>query len=333
MLGNLITDHDRILVIEEGLLVDELSLREIVQRTDGAAIMTCIGDPPYPQAERLDATSFWAGISIYSGHFVRRIAAEIGEWDLQSTLLRSAAAEAVMRVNLTSPALMSVRCERDSELATASLIRISEPRRVTWPERFLHPTLERLALAALLSRQVSGSAVMLAGILAGLLGVTVMAFGWPFLGLALVIATGPMVSIGQCLTDVRLEPPPPAAIDVLLTWVIEPGLYLALAAYLDDGAAATAWALAITILVFRWASHRQHVFFQRMSARDLTAAAPRLALVGASRETMPWILVPFALLGAWYAGLFALVAYAAATFILVQKRSFEHLLDAHPDQG
>ena len=326
-----IADGDRVLSLEEGLIVDEADARPLVELA-GPALAVNSGEPPYDGAERLDSTSFWAGLAVYDGRLVRAVAADLGEWDLQSTLLRAATGEGIAQVEPFAgglpPSWRFIAEPGNSAATDAQLIADGAPVRSGWPSRYLYPPVERMAVAAALPTRVTGFALAVtAGVLGGLAALA-LALGWPLVGVALAIVAPAVADVGAWLGRVRLEPAQPW-VEPTFDYAVEPAWYLGLAAGLAvDRLGIAAWALAAALIAFRLADLRQQRLLARIGA---TAAedkrARRLDLLAAGRDTLPWVLLPFALAGMPAAGLAALAVYAGATFFLRQSRLFARVTE------
>jgi hypothetical protein len=62
------------------------------------AVGTVADDEPHAMFERIDAESRWAGVGLVDAHLLGSTAAMLGDWDLQSTLLRRALQEGAIRI-------------------------------------------------------------------------------------------------------------------------------------------------------------------------------------------------------------------------------------------
>src|SRR6188474_1617193 len=56
----------------------------------GSAILTVPDDESHLEFERIDGTNRWAGLARVDANMIGATAAMLGDWDLQSTLLRRA---------------------------------------------------------------------------------------------------------------------------------------------------------------------------------------------------------------------------------------------------
>lgn len=322
-------DDDLVLTFQEGLLADETPATALIGETAAPLLAVSVGEPAYGCAERLDSESFWAGLAIYAAPMVRQVAAEIGEWDLQSTLLRTAAGAGVPRVELhiERAAWRFVGEASSASALSAQLIQETRPRRFGWPSRYLFGPLEPRAVAALLPTRVTGRMLTAGGVLLGLLGSLLFATGWLWPALGLAVLAPQLSDVGGQLAKLRLEPPEDWT-DSMYDWLVEPTWYLAIAAWLaEQGYGFGAWSFAAAAIAFRFATIRQLGFYRRLRGVDLQVEEPRVAALGAGRDTMAWLLILAGLGGVWLAGLGAAAAYAAISFFIVQSRLFARLAD------
>jgi hypothetical protein len=324
-----LADGDLVLTLQEGLVADETPATALIGETAAPLVAVSLAEPAYAAAERLDSDSFWAGFAIYEGAMVRRVAAGIGEWDLQSTLLRTAAGTGAPRVELRvdAPAWRFVGEAGSGTALSEQLINETRPRRYGWPSRFLFALVEPRAVAALLPTRITGRLLAIGGVLLGLLAALLFATGWPWPGLMLAILAPQVSDVGGQLARLRLEPAEDW-IDALFDWFVEPAWYLGLAAWLaDQGYGLGGWSFAAAAVAFRFAMNRQSGFYRRLKGVDLELAEPRVAALAAGRDTTPWLLIVAGLGSFWLAGLGAVAIFAAGSFFLLQARLFARLAD------
>ena len=86
-----------ILLIADGFAPDCRSVRP-ARRRCRAGDRHCPRRRSAPAFERIDATSRWAGVALVDGQTLASTAAMLGDWDLQSTLLRRAVQAGARRV-------------------------------------------------------------------------------------------------------------------------------------------------------------------------------------------------------------------------------------------
>lgn len=342
-LTGLIDDDDRVVTIQAGLVID-LRAVEAVMADGRAPLLACFADGAAPAgAERLDAATFWAGVAAYPGGLVRAVAEGVGDWDLGGTVMRTAAPVA-SRLDVADLDLYRPEMRRDvpliwarprdavgAEATTARLIAAAQKGVLDWPARFLHPPVEDFGVRLLAPTRATPTQVTLAGGAIGLAAIVAFASGWLWTGLVLLILLGPLDGIDGKLARVRLGQSGFGALEHVLDKAVEYGCWLALAAGLARvGPAFGPWLAAGGVIVFGLAEALQGEFFRRFTGRQLDDAGRferRFRLVAARRNTLAWGFLPFAAAGAWGAGLVALAAYAALTFLVAQARFFVRLAD------
>ena len=324
-----IAADDVVVTLQEGLVAEETPATALIGEAAAPLVAVSMAEPAYGTAERLDSDSFWAGFAIYEGAMVRQVAADIGEWDLQSTLLRAAAAGGTPRVELrVEPAAWRFVGEaRSGSALSAQLIDETRPRRFGWPSRFLFAWVEPRAVAALLPTRVTGRLLTVGGVLLGLLASLLFATGWPWPALAFAVSAPQLSDVGAQLARLRLEPTEDW-VDPCYDWLVEPTWYLALAAWLaDQGYGFGAWSFAAAAIAFRFAMIRQSSFYRRLKGIELEIEEPQLAAFAAGRDSAPWLLILAGLGSLWLAGLGAVAVYAALSFFLLQGRLFARVAD------
>jgi hypothetical protein len=274
------------------------------------AVATLPDDEAHEAYERIDATSRWAGVALVDGSTLGATAAMLGDWDLQSTLLRRALQEGALRIAVASAGepLLADSAEQLGGFERA-LIASSRGVRRDWASRFVLPAVEEFATERLLDTRVRPQWLMWVA-----LGLTVLAafaftrgWLWPALGM-LVVAT-PLDLVARRLATLRLRPLPPRSLSRRLLW---PAAGLALLAlgwrmtFHGSGWGALATALATLAFAEATRVERGHA--------DIPGEVWLF-----SRRNAVLALVPFALAGAWTVGLVALALYATASFFFVQN--------------
>jgi hypothetical protein len=323
-------DEDRLLVIEEGLVAEGRVAGLMIESGQAPLLAVWQGSSRLAHAERLDSASFWAGLAIYDGRTVRAVAADLGDWDLQSTLLRTAVGIGAARFDVAAAdpeaagRWLHVRSDADAGAASRSLVERTggEPRDAV--ERYVHRPLEDWAVPLLLSRHVTSRQLLAATLVAGGGAVAAFATGWTWTGLILGLLSAPLSGATTRLARIRIEDLPYPD----LRWRYEAGIeyawHLALALHFVRSGTGGAWAVAALIVLFAFAADLQRSFFRSLHGGSLDEAEPdaRRRWPLASRNTRMWALLPFALFGAWYAGFTAVAVYSAASFFVVQRRLF-----------
>ena len=132
--------------------------------------------------------------------------------------------------------------------------------------------------------------------------------GWLLVGLLMLLLATPLDGIAERVAAMRLQPggegSPPAR---ALPW-LSAGALGALGYSLTEPSGWGCLALAATTIAF-------------LIALNLETRGRRLAerLFFAERKGMNWLMLPFAVTGAWVSGLGLLAAYAAGSFFWAQR--------------
>ena len=334
-----LADDDQVLVLAPGLVVDERIVSAILAATAPVVATWSIAGPgPQCGIERLDPMSFAAGVAVYPGGLVRQVAAHLGEWDLQATLLRAALAEpGATRLDLGALPLYDAGRRRDLPLswarpadadeaaaATSMLLAAAQKGCLDWPARYLHPPIENVLVRLLLPTSITPNQVTIfVAVLAVVAGVA-FATGWLWTGLLLALATGPLDGVDGKLARTKLVFSRWGELEHLLDKISEYGWFLCIAAHLSiaEGNAGP-WAVAALIVLFALAESLQNEFFRRFTGTMLDEVGGferGFRLVSGRRNTFFWTLVPFALFGHWYVGFVTVAIYSVVTYFILQFR-------------
>lgn len=338
-----IAPTDRVLVLDEGLVIDERAIEAVLAEDGESVISTWPAGAAPAGAERLDSTTFAAGLAVYPGRLVREVAANLGEWDLQGTLLRAAETESSgrrfslaqiddyaparrRRVPLTWAKLTD---SGSADSVTDTLLAASQKGCLDWPARFIHPPVENALVRLLLPTKVTPNMVTVGVILLGLIAALAFTKGWLWLGLLLALVTGPLDGVDGKLARTKLEFSRWGDLEHVADKVIEYLWYLCLASYFSSEQASDGpWAVAALIILFALAEAVQGEFFRRFTGAQLDDASEferRFRLVSGRRNTFFWTLLPFAIFGAWYAGFVMIAVYSVVTFFVMQVRFYLQL--------
>ena len=120
------------------------------------AIATVGDDEAHESFERIDAETRWAGVAVIDSQLLSSTARMLGDWDLQSTLLRRAIQDGARRIAFTPDDGEPILAESAGQLGDfqRSLMASSRAARSDWPSRFLLPPIEELATERLMETQV-----------------------------------------------------------------------------------------------------------------------------------------------------------------------------------
>jgi hypothetical protein len=297
-----------ILLVGDGVAAPAELLAQLAEEPE-PAVATVPDDEPHEDYERIDATSRWAGVALIDGRTLGATAAMLGDWDLQSTLLRRALQDGALRVRV-APAGEPLLADTADQLVgfERGLIAGSRGARTDWASRYVLPLVEEFATERLLDTPVRPQWLIWTGL--GLTVAAAFAFtrGWLWPGLGLLVVATPLDLVARRLATLRLRPLPPRSPSLRLLW---PAAGLALAAlgwrlaFHGSGWGALATALAAA------------AFAEAARIEQGQAELPGQVWLFSRRNAI-LAAVPFAIGGAWAAYLVALALYAAASFFIVQ---------------
>lgn len=264
-LAALIKPTDRVLLFDEGLLIDRRLVALMADAPETAAIAVWPVSQAPAAAVRLDASYVSAGLSVVAGHFLLGVLAGLGDWDLQQTLPRAAIdADIAVFVDVTdlgeagatgaAPTRWLWRLLSDSREAAAAeqaLQAMAPPPAPQWPQYWLDLLIDRLLPGG--DRRIPSAPRLIAPLLltAGLLPLLPLAFDLPATAALLALVWPSLLRVGQLLrarSNERpwraelvgpLEQAPP------LIWLAGYGVWLAQGSLAGAGAASLALALAL----------------------------------------------------------------------------------------
>lgn len=299
--------NDRLLLIADGAIAEADQLAEIT-RGDDRQVLT-VPDGGFGELyERIDAGARWGGIAAFDGALLRETVSILGEWDLQSTLLRRALQAGARHVAANGPVAILDGPDDLAGLERQILASASETRG-GWASRLLAP-LERAATFALMAGPVGANAVGATAAFLTAAGAAAMAYGWRWTGLVLLLLATPLDGIAARLAKLRMQD------DVRRSWWCHLLPVLAGAALAGLGyALAPVQGWGIVLLAFTTLA------FLVALGIETEGRTVRYAALLADRKGMTWLMLPFAILGVWNAGIAVLFAYAAASFFWAQREA------------
>jgi hypothetical protein len=273
------------------------------------AIGTVPDDEEHEEFERIDGESRWAGVALVDAHMLGSTAAMLGDWDLQSTLLRRSVQEGALRVRASDAGgepLLADTCA-DLEDFQRKLLVGSRGVRTDWVSRYLLPPIEEFATEHLME-----TALRPAWLVWTALGLTIAAAvcftrGWLGAGLGLLLVSTPLDLIASRLASLRLKPLPARMLTRVALWPATGLALLALGWW--EMRHLGGWGALVTAAAAAAFAEATRVEKAGILTSDLWLVSRRSAIVAA---------IPFALAGAWNSYLIALLVYAALSFFIVQ---------------
>jgi hypothetical protein len=274
-------------------------------------VATVPDDESHETFERIDAESRWAGVAVVGAQLLGSTAAMLGDWDLQSTLLRRAIQEGARRVPVADLGGEPLLADSADGLADFQrhLVQASRSGRDDWTSRYLLPPLEDLATEQLMETPVRPLWLIWAAVALTLGAAVCFTRGWLGAGLVLLILSTPLDLIAARLATIRLKPLPVRLLSRLALW---PAAGVALLAIgLWEMRHGTGWGSFVTAAAA--------CAFAEAARLEKAAMPPGGEIWLLSRRNAIFLAIPFALAGVWTAYLIAVLLYAAASFFIVQR--------------
>lgn len=273
------------------------------------AVATVPDDSAHESFERIDAESRWAGVALVDSHLLGSTAAMLGDWDLQSTLLRRTLQEGALRLPANDVGGEPLLAETGDDLQDfqRKLVVSSRGTRPDWVSRYLLPPVEELATERLMESGVRPPWLIWAALGLTIGGALCFTRGWLGAGLGLLIASMPLDLIANRLASLRLKPLPVRMLSRLALWPAA-GIALLALGWWEMGHVSGWGALVSAIGAGAFAEATR---IERSSMQD---NEPWLI----SRRSAIVLAVPFALAGVWTSYLVVLSVYALISFFIVQ---------------
>ena len=273
-------------------------------------------DEAHAAFERIDAESRWAGVAVVDAHLLGSTAAMLGDWDLQSTLLRRTIQEGALRVPVAQGVSEPILVESADQLEAFQKTLISGSRGVRndWASRYVLPPVEELATIQLLETGVRPGWLIWTALALTIAAAVAFSRGWLGAALVLLVISTPMDLVASRLATLRLRPLPSRMLSRRALWPVAGAALFVLGWWESrDGAIWGALLAAVATLAFAEA------------ARIEKATLPGdIGLWLFSRRNAIFAAIPFAVAGAWVAYLLAMLLYAALSFFVIQHVRHQH---------
>lgn len=273
------------------------------------AIGTVPDDEQHAGFERIDAHSRWAGVALVDAPLLGSTAAMLGDWDLQSTLLRRTVQEGALRVRAEEAGgePLLVETVEDLQDFQRRLLAGSRGARTDWVSRYVLPPIEQFATERLMETALRPAWLIWAALALTLAGAACFTRGWLGAGLGLLLAATPLDLVASRLATLRLKPLPVRMMSRLALWPAAGAALLALGWW--EMRHLGGWGALVTALTAGAFAEATRIEKTAILSSDLWLVSRRSAIFAA---------IPFALAGAWTSYLIALLAYAALSFFIVQ---------------
>jgi hypothetical protein len=299
-----------ILLIGDGV-APPMDLVVNLARESEPAVGTVPDDEKHEAFERIDGGTRWAGVAVVDAHLLGSTAAMLGDWDLQSTLLRRMIQEGARRVAVADDDGEPLLVESASDLEDFQrrLVLASRGGRVDWVSRYILPVAEDFVTEQLLETSVRPLWLIWAALALTVGAAICFTRGWLGAGLVLLLISTPLDLVGARLATIRLKPFQARLLSRQALW---PAAGLALLAIgLWEMRHGTGWGALVAAIAA--------CAFAEAARIEKASMPPGGELWLFSRRNAIFLAIPFALAGAWTSYLLAVFAFAALSFFIVQR--------------
>ena len=300
----------QLLLLADGIAPDMEDLARLLADSD-SAILTVPDDEAHAGFERIDSTHRWAGVARVDAAMLGATAAMLGDWDLQSTLLRRAV-QAGARLLPSTPGDGHGPFLASGEEAMAGyerrLLVASRTAREDAVSRYLLPIVEEVATERLMETGIRPAWLVQAALAMTVAAAFCFTRGWDWGAVALLALSTPLDLVAQRLATLRLKPLSPSMLSRRLLWPAS-GLALVALGWFEarHGSGWGAMVAAVSASAFAEAARVE---------RASTSVSGGEWLF--SRRSAIWLAIPFAVGGWWSSYLGMIALYAAASFFIVQ---------------
>ena len=273
------------------------------------AVATVPDDENHAMFERIDGESRWAGVALVDAHLLGSTAAMLGDWDLQSTLLRRTLQEGAIRLGVGDSAGEPLLADSADDLQDFQrrLFVASRGARPDWVSRFILPPIEEFATQHLMESGVRPLWLMWAALVLTLGGAFCFSRGWLGAGLALLLMSMPLDLISSRLATLRLRPLASRILSRLALWPAAGVTLLTLGWW--EMSHVSGWGALVCAIGAAAFAEASRIERRGMQDDEYWLISRRSAIV---------LAIPFALAGAWTSYLICLLAYAMISFFIVQ---------------
>jgi hypothetical protein len=343
-LAGLLAFGDRVVLIEEGVLIDARLLPFMTANKNSTVAVWPVNTPQGIRAVRLDSEHGFASILICRSEQVINLCKGLGEWDLEQSLLRAVAGDsATQLVDLSEQAKQTqdlrqgrplvwqpMSARPDEDIALRMLIDNASKVQRNWPEQFYAPAIENSAVQALASTGIQAAHILVLILALGILVLFLFAEGWLWAGVLVALLLGPLGGLRHKLADIRLDIADNPALEKRMVTFFEVGCCCALAwNFSGSHGIVGPWAITFLIIVMTYATQAERRLISWVAADTAHAQGSIeqwLQRLSGSRAIYLWLLLLFALLGSWFAGFIFIGFYAASTFIITQRDTHRKVL-------
>lgn len=299
-----------VVLLADGVAPDMADVTRIGESGGEAMILTVPDDAAHQAFERIDAANRWAGLARIPAALVGATAAMIGDWDLQSTLLRRAVQSGARLAPATAgegagPLLADGQTMAGFE---RRLLLASRGARTDWVSRFVLPIVEEVATERLMETRLRPEWLVRAALFLTLGAALAFTRGWQWQGLVALVLATPFDLVAQRIGLLRLRPLSPSLPAARLLWPASGLALLSLGWF--EARHGGGWGAMVAAM--------SAVAFAEAMRTERSRVDPPFAVALFSRRGAIWLAIPFAIGGWWNAYLAVIALYAAASFFVAQ---------------
>jgi hypothetical protein len=307
----------QLILLADGIAPDMGDLELLLEEGDGA-ILTVPDDDPHAHFERIDAQHRWAGLAKVDANMLGATAAMLGDWDLQSTLLRRAVQAGARLIPSSSGEGRGPFLASDVAALAGYERRLLVASRTTREDavsRYLLPVIEEIATERLMETGIRPAWLVQTALAMTVAAAFSFSRGWHWAAVALLVLSTPFDLVAQRLALLRLRPLTSAMLSRRLLWPAA-GLALVALGWFETrhGGGWGAMVAAIAAAAFGEAGRIER------RGRDLPGGQWHFA-----RRNAIWLALPLAVGGWWNLYLALVATYAATSFFIVQH--FRHSVE------
>lgn len=299
----------QLLLLADGVAPDMGDLNSLIE--EEAAILTVPDDEIHAGFERIDGNHRWAGLARVDANILGATAAMLGDWDLQSTLLRRAIQAGARLVPSTTGEGRGPFLATDEQSMTdyeRRLLVASRTAREDAVSRYLLPIVEEVATEKLMETSVRPAWLVNFALAMTIAAAFCFTRGWHAAAVALLIMSTPLDLVAQRLATLRLKPLNNLMLSRRLLWPAAGLALLALGWF--EARHGSGWGAVMAAL-----GGASFAEAGRIEGRGLNVRGAEWHF---NRRTAIWLALPFAI-GGWWSLYLGLVAfYAATSFFLLQ---------------
>ena len=209
-----------VILLADGIAPDMSDVGRMTEEGGETMILTVPDDEAHEAFERIDATHRWAGLARLPAALVGATAAMIGDWDLQSTLLRRAVQSGARLVPAANGEGAGPFMADGEAMAgfERRLLLASRGARTDWVSRFILPVVEEVATERLMETRFRPEWLVRAALMLTLGAALAFTRGWQWQGLVALVLATPLDLVARRIALLRLRPLSPTLPAKRLLW-------------------------------------------------------------------------------------------------------------------